>query len=386
MTESLRVTHVLRAFQTGGLETLVLEMSARMRRRGLDARAVALLPGDGLERRPRYGGVPCEVLDESEALHVTRAVRTLRRVFREARPHVVHVHNWFSHVRSAPAAWLARVPVIVSTKHGMDMPRLLRSRRMARRAYCLADALVAVSADVRDALMATYGFPSGKVRLILNGIDTDRFRPGPARSLASRQSILGLDGSPMLGTVCRISKEKGIPELLAAFGTVSAQLPQASLAIVGDGPERSACEEESRRLGVADRVRFLGNRDNMPDVYPLFDIYVQPSHTEGISLTMLEASSCALPIVATAVGGNREIVVDGETGRLVPPGNVQAVAGALLALWANPDASRAMGQAARQRVVQRFSLDRMVDEYVDLYREILARKVGTSADAVGRTT
>jgi glycosyltransferase involved in cell wall biosynthesis len=148
--------------------------------------------------------------------------------------------------------------------------------------------------------------------------------------------------------------------------------PQARLVIVGDGPDRASLEQEVSRLGLRDRIVFLGNRGEVEAIYPLLDIYVQPSYAEGISLTMLEACSCALPVVATAVGGNPEIVLEGRTGILVPPRDAQALASAILTQWEAPEVARAMGLSARRRIVECFSLDRMVHDYVELYREIQA--------------
>lgn len=376
MDRALTVIHVIRAFQTGGLETLVLDACARMQRSGeVRASLIALLPGDGLEKRAEYRGLSCAVLDEGRRRGWLSMVRTLRRLFRRECPDVVHVHNWFAHVRAVPAARLAGVPAVVSTKHGSTWPRLMRSRRLAARIYGLSDALVAVSPDVRDGLLATYDFAPQRVRLILNGVDTDRFRPMDGDREKRREQILGLAGSPLLGTVGRLVDYKGVGTLLEAFRTVLQRAPEAGLAIVGDGADRASFENHAASLGIAARVRFLGNRSDVCSIYPLLDFYVQPSYTEGISMTMLEACACALPVVATKVGGNSEIVVDGKTGRLVPSRDSGALAVGILEHLDNPRAARAMGRAARQRMVEIFSLDRMVRDYLALYNEVCDRKI-----------
>ncbi|MCK4374973.1 MAG: glycosyltransferase, partial [Candidatus Brocadiae bacterium] len=314
---ALQVIHVVRALQTGGLETLVLDVCARMRREGVDAGICALLPGDGLAERPEYAGVPCDVLRPRERRHRPAAVRALKLHFLAARPDVVHVHNFLAQSRAGLAARLARVPVLVGTKHGVAWPRVAGSRRLAGFVYRLADAMIAVSEDVRSGFLAHFRFPPDRMRVILNGIDTDRFRPpdAPAEDAVRRQ-VLGVTGAPLLGTVCRLIGYKGVPTLLEAFRVVHERLPGAVLVLAGDGPERRAYKRQAEGLGIAHSVHFLGNRSDVAAIYPLLDIYVQASHTEGISLTMLEAASCALPIVATNVGGNPEIVVDGKTGRL----------------------------------------------------------------------
>jgi glycosyltransferase involved in cell wall biosynthesis len=296
------------------------------------------------------------------------------RLFRRKRPDVVHLHNFLSHVRGGFAARLVGVPVVVTTKHGAEWPRAVGSKRLAAWCWRLSDVVVAVSADVRRGFQAEYGFPSGRMRLILNGIDTDRFRPFEGDREAERQRILGLSGSPLLGTVCRMVNAKGISTLLAAFATVLARAPRAALVLVGDGPDRTGFEQEANQMGLRDRVVFLRNRADVQAIYPLLDVYVQPSYTEGISLTMLEACSCGLPVVATAVGGNPEIVLDGETGNLVAPRDARALASAVLAQWEAPAAARLMGDSARRRIVDCFSLDRMIRDYIELYQEIHAAR------------
>lgn len=383
MSRQLTVVHVVRAFQTGGLETLALEACAHMQR--LDGVAVsvcALLPGDGLEQRPEYHGVPCTVLTARQRRDWATTVLALGALFRRERPDVVHIHNWFSHVRAAPAARLAGVPVVVHTKHGAEWPFLLGSRALAGRLYRMADVVVAVSADVRDGLLSTYRFPSERIRLVLNGIDTDRFCPLSVDLEHERRRVLGLNGAPLLGAVSRLSPEKGIVTLLGALRIVRDRLPGTRLVVAGDGPDRRRCEEEARTLGVADEVAFLGSRSDVDAIYPVLDIYVQPSYAEGMSLTILEACSCGLPVVATAVGGNPEIIEDGKTGRLVAPRDPEALAAAILEHWENVESARAMGCAARERIVGHFSLDRMVRGYVALYREIYERKLRSRRKAV----
>jgi len=371
MAGPLRIIHVIRALQTGGLETLVLETCARMGRLpGVSASVCALLPGDGLEARPQYGSVRCTVLGDRQRRNRLAMIGALTGLFRRERPHVVHLHNFLCQVRAGLGARLAKVPVIIATKHGSDWPRSLGSRRLAARFYRMADALVAVSPDVRDGLLATYGFPAEWVRLILNGVDTERFRPMEGDREKARQDILGFTGRPLVGTVGRLVLYKGVATLLDAFVTVLQRAPDARLVIVGDGGDRASFEGQAASLGIAARVSFLGNRSDVSAIYPLFDVYVQPSYTEGISLTMLEACACELPVVATSVGGNPDIVVDGQTGRLVPPRDPRALAAGILEQWDNVGAARAMACAARQRMLERFSLDRMVRDYVSLYNEV----------------
>jgi glycosyltransferase involved in cell wall biosynthesis len=369
--KTLNVVHVVRAIQTGGLETLVLEMCLQMQRlQGVDVHVCALQPGDELEHWERYLGIPKTLIAPSADNSRLASISALVRLFRRKRPDVVHLHNFLSHLNGGLAARLVGVPAVVTTKHGAGKPRVYGSRRVAGWCWRLSHVVVAVSADVQQGFQAFYDFPPGRTRLILNGIDTNRFRPVEGDREELRRRVVGLSGSPMLGTVCRLVSDKGIRTLLTAFATIVAQAPRATLVIVGNGEDRAGLEQETARLGLRDRVAFLGNRGDVDAIYPLLDIYVQPSYTEGISLTMLEACSCALPVVATAVGGNPEIVLEGQTGNLVPPRDAPALASAILAQWNAPEVARAMGQSARRRVAECFSIERTVRDYVELYHDI----------------
>lgn len=379
MAEPLKVMHVVRAFETGGLETLVLETCARMAARtGLEACAVGMLPGDGLDRRPRYAAVPSLGLNGSLRRGKLAMVRALNRLFRRERPDVVHVHNFLAQLYAGVAAKMAGVPALVGTKHGAGWPRLCGSRRLAGRVYRLCDRIIAVSGDVQRGFVGTYGLPTERVPVILNGIDTDKFRPHNGSAGVDR---LECGGAPMIGTVCRLVEYKGVRTLLNAFAMLRDRFPDARLVIVGDGVDRGAFEQCARKLGIGDSVQFLGAQQNVEDLYPIFDVFALASHTEGISLTVLEAGACALPIVATRVGGNPEIVRHGREGLLVPPRDAEGLADALERQWTNRAAAEAMGRAARERVVREFSLDRMTSDYVELYKEMLRAKRREAAAA-----
>ena len=376
----MRIIHVVRALRVGGLETLVLDLCTRMAEcttPDIEVKVCALLSGDGLESRPEYRGVTTITLPPHTHGSKLCTVLGLAGVIRRERPDVVHTHNLFAHVYGAAAARVARVPVVVSTKHGWRWYRLLHSRTVARYAWGLADMVVTVSRGMRQGFIDAHRYPPAKARYILNGVNTARFRPVQGDYEMERKRVLNITGSPLLGTVGRLVEDKGISTLLDAFATLRHDLPGASLVVVGDGPYRHALETRAHALGISDSVFFLGMRSDLASLYPVLDLFVLPSYTEGISMTILEAASCELPIVATDVGGTPEIVEDGRTGRLAPPRDPRALAEAIRDQWRNIESAHTMGRAARDFVIRRFSLDRMAREYIDLYQEILRTKRST---------
>jgi len=375
LSKHLSVVHIVPRLRTGGLETLVLEFCALVQERNLATMSIcSIWPDIGLGLRTPYRSVSKYWSGERGVRGVASRVLALAALLRRLHPDVVNTHNFEAQMHGAPAAALARVPVIVHTKHGQHLPRVLGSTWLAGRLYRLADTVVCVSQDVRQGFLAAYDFSPDRTRVILNGIDTGRFQPTVAAGEPARLHLLGCTGQPLIGTVCRMVGYKGVSTLLAAFRLVRERLPGATLVLVGDGPERCAFEAEARQLGLADAVRFLGNRDDVAAIYPLLDVFVLASYTEGTSLTLLEASACALPTVATAVGGNTEVVLDGVTGRLVPPRDASALAAAIVDIWSDGHRTRIMGAAARERVLRYYSLDHMAHEYIALYYELLEHK------------
>jgi len=370
----LKVVHVVQTLQTGGLELLVLEHCLQVGKRGdTQASIFSLRGGDGLELQRRYRTVDARNVSE-DGLGKARTVMALAGMLRRERPDIVHTHNFPAHLHGSIAAKLAGIPVVVATRHGQGGGGLWRSRGLASMVWRLADRVVTVSQDARTRFLRNYGFPSARTRIIWNGVDTERFRPLRGDLEQQRNDLLGCTGKPLLGTVARLVSYKGISTLLEAFQRVLDRAPEAALILAGDGPDRGAFEEHAARLGIAPRAHFLGNRKDMESVYPLLDVFVLPSYTEGIPLTVLEAASCAVPVVATRVGGNAEVIEDGTTGRLVPPHDAEALADAVLGVWEDRAASQAMGRAGREHVIREFSLERMTREYLALYDELCPRR------------
>ena len=193
------------------------------------------------------------------------------------------------------------------------------------------------------------------------GIDLGRF--------SSEQAVRAHDGAaPVIGTVARLAQQKGLDVLIDAFPAVVSEWPQASLVICGEGEERAALEARAARLGIADRVRFLGERSDVPSVLADLDVFVLPSRFEGLCLAVIEAQAAGVPVIATPVGGIQETVIPGETGTLVPVDDAAAVTRAILTTLADPQRARVLAAEARRRVNERFAVGRMVAETIALYR------------------
>jgi len=224
--------------------------------------------------------------------------------------------------------------------------------------------LCAVSADLKQH-MVREGFPASRVSVVYNGVD-----PGERPSSLQRRSaraVLGLpDDAFVIGTVGRLDPVKNLSVMMHAYAALKARYPHARAVIVGDGPERATLEAKALALDLADSVVFTGYRPDVRFLMAAFDVYVNTSVYEGVSLTILEAMAMALPVVATPVGGNPEVVVDHETGLLVP-GRARSIADAIARLVHDTRQRRRLGDAGRWRVKRHFSMARMVEQYAGVY-------------------
>ena len=358
---TVRVCHVSLMLQTGGLERLLVDFARFHDRSRFDVRFAVM--GES--------GQPAEDIREAGcAVHELRStakgrwqrIRHLADFLRSQQIDVVHTHNAYPHLYATIAARLARIPVVVHTRHGRRFGERWHERLQFGLSGRLADRVVAVSDDTAALCRNRGWLPESRVDRIWNGIDIDRF---PYRGPAS--DAVGI-------CVARLSKEKDVATLLRAASFVRQDIPTFRLVIVGDGPERTALEHLARELDITEVVEFTGERSDVPELLQTAAFFISSSTTEGISLTLLEAMAVGLPVVATEVGGNPEIVVPGRTGLLVPPSNESALASAIRDLCHRPDTWRAFGVAGRSRVEECFTIQGMVDEYEQLYLSLLSSR------------
>ncbi|MFO1094106.1 MAG: GT4 family glycosyltransferase PelF, partial [Planctomycetaceae bacterium] len=303
-------------------------------------------------------GWPVHALDLSR-IGKRAALKQLRQLLIEHDVRVVHTHNTYAHFYGALAAALTRTPILINTQHGRGCGAGWKARAQFVIANRAANAVVGVSADATQLCQQQDRLSSKKMRTIWNGIDTSRFEyagPRPA---------------PIAVAVGRLSPEKDFATLLRAVALVVTDVPDLQVRIIGDGRERRPLEELSRSLGLENRVQFLGERSDVHALLRDVGFYVSSSKTEGISLTLLEAMAVGLPVLATRVGGNVEVIEEGVTGRLVPSENPRALADGLIAMCRDQADWAAMGHIGRARIERDFDVTRMIRDYEHLYSEFL---------------
>ena len=293
----------------------------------------------------------------------------LSRIMKRLKPNIVHTRNWGT-VDGILAARLAGIRNTVHGEHGKDFNEV--NRRLWKRAAFrrIMDSsvtrYVTVSKDLKAWLISEGKISDQKILTIMNGVDTSRFFP--PRDRTSVKSKLGFAPNTFLvGAIGRLDKVKNYKLALNASIVLKKSGFQHSMVFIGDGPERAALERFACENHLCDSVQFLGAKDNIEEYLRAFDVFVLPSITEGMSNTLLEAMATGLPIVATRVGGNGEIVKEGVTGVLVPSGNHQKLSERIRDYMSSEDLRTRHGSAARLLALESFSLDTMVNKYDCLY-------------------
>lgn len=364
----LNITHVVENLNRGGLERMVIELVRQQLAHGDQCQVVCVYEPGALAPELAAMGVPVTGCGKQRGLDL-RALLRLRRVVREHRTEVLHTHNPMAHYQAVLATLGLPVRCIINSRHGMSSKR--RAPRLEwfyRRALARTDAVAAVCTAARDDAVALGIVPATMARVVPNGIDVEGFLPRNPLAHAQLCAALGMaHDARVVGTVGRLTPIKDQAGLIGAFARVRRELADAELVLVGDGPARAALEQCARASGVAAHVHFLGDRDDVRALLQGFDLFVLSSLSEAYSMALLEAGAAALPVVATDVGGNREIVQEGRTGRLVPAQDVAALAGAMLDLLRDPLASSTFGAAAREWVEKHGTLETMAARYAALY-------------------
>ncbi len=363
-----RIVFVITGLGIGGAEMQVLELAKRLHSRRWPISVVSMIAPKPLAERFKEAGLEVEFLGMRAGIPDPMGLLRLGLILRRHRPEIVHSHMVHANLLARAARMLVRVPVVVCTAHSMIEGACWREW-----AYRLTDRFATLTTTISQAAVERYvrvgAVPEKRLRLLPNGVDVQHFHPDQ-NSRTAKRAELRLESHFAWLAVGRLVPAKNYALLLRAFA--SARNPNARLIIAGDGLLRPQLEYLARQLDISTQVHFLGARNDVMELMNAADAYVMSSDWEGMPMVLLEASATGLPIVATHVGGNAEVVQHGLTGLLVPPQQEEALADAMRTMTTMPPAKRVlMGRSGRELTSVHYNVESVVDCWESLYWELL---------------
>jgi len=368
----MRVLHILPNFGPAGAEQMAVNLMRTLNREQFEASAISFFNPSGTDQEKilSQSGIPVWYLGKRPGFDPRMFVR-VARVLKRIRPHVVHTHRYVLRY-ALPPMLSGRVPAMVHTVHNLAEKEVDWSGRLIHRmAFWQGVIPVTIADDVDDSLRRFYkidGFP-----LIPNGIPVDDFRkPSIGRDRWRKEE--GYAPTDVLFVcVARFKPQKNLALLVKAFAQGPALEPRAHLLVVGHGELRRDLERQIDALGLWEKAHVLGVRSDVPELLNAADVFVLSSDWEGNPLSVMEAMAAGTPVVSTAVGGVPELIEEGESGLLVPPGDARALGGAMQYMLKNPEVRTSMGRASARRAVEHFDLRVMTEAYEELYRTTVAK-------------
>ena len=372
-----KVFFLLDSLNVGGTETQAVELAIRLDPARYDVTLGCLRARGPLLEKLTSSAVDLREFHPTGGFDSPGGVYQMLRLalfLRRGSFQIVHTHDLYANLLGISAAVLARVPVIISSQRDLAHLDLYRTRRRVwlRRLQNLSTIVLTNANAVRDAMTAENHIAAGKIRVIYNGVDLERFsaktrdRSWLAPNAAQEKWVV------LVGNMH--TDVKGHPCLIAAAETVAREFPGIRFVLAGDGEQRQNFEQQVVRLGLQNNFLFLGRRDDVPHILACCDIAVLPSKAEGLPNAVLEYLAAGLPTVASRVGGNAEIIQDGKTGLLVPPESPSALSEALLRLLRDPGFAGNLGNHGREYVISEFSFQRMIQNTDQLYTELLRQR------------
>lgn len=377
----LHIVHAVLNLECGGLEHVVSDLAETGLKAEHRVTVICLEQKGTLASRLETLGINVISLAKPAGLQIVRMRRALRRLLVKLQPDVVHCHQIGALFYIAPVSRAARVPVTVHTEHGKHFEGHVKMRWLGRYAAWHADRYFCVSQDIATEVVLQKIVSPHKVEVVPNGIDTSKFSRG-MDALEVRQELGIPIDAQVIGTVGRLAEIKRQNLLIRAFSLLLREIPDAHLLLVGDGPLRKELESLAAGLGVSDRIRFTGYRDDRERLYRAMDLFALTSRSEGMPLSVLEAWASEIPVVAACVGGIPELVDDGQNGVLIADAEPARWADELAKLLGDQAFCARLVIAGRKRVEDQHSLLSMLRHYEDHYREILESrpKAGIATD------
>ena len=363
-----RILHIIPTLVRGGAEKQLTLLASNLAPDRYDVHVCALTSAGSYQQVLNENGIPVHVIGKSWKVDF-QAYRRLRSQIKSLRPDIVHTWLFAANSYGRQAALSCGVPYVVAGERSIDPWKTSLhfwiDRHLARR----SQAIVVPSAGVRE-FYVQHGIPRNKFHVIANGISLNECQEGPSRAELLARINIPADAQ-LIGVVARLWSQKRLKDAIWAGELVSAVHPHAHLVLLGDGPDRWRLERYSRQVHLDGRIHFLGHREDASCFFPHFDCLWSTSAYEGLPNSIMEAMAAGIPVVASDISGNRDLVVSGETGYLFPLGDRAALARQTSQLLENESLRQQLGRAGRLRLQNCFSLGQMIQHYDELYQHLL---------------
>jgi len=369
----VRLLILIAGFDIGDVGRVILTTASPLQREGFDVMVAGLGGWGDLGEEIEARGARAVALGIRHAWD-PRGIGRLLSLLRRERIQILHAHDFSANLAARTLGRLADVPVVITSHDDTELGVGLFGRLLERATAPLGDAVVACSEAVRRYALETYGLGPGLLRTFRGAVTAGEGSLDPARRDAIRRELGAGREDLLVGTLGRLEEpKKGLSVFLAAAQLLARELPRVRFAIVGEGPARARLESRAAEEGVSHRTLFAGAKRDVSEVLRAFDLFAEPSLWEGFGLPCLEAMEAGVPIVATRVGGIPELVTDGVTGALVPPGDARAFAAACSAILRDRARALRLGRTGRERATTFFTVEKLVADTAALYRGCLAR-------------
>lgn len=369
----IRVLHVVQSMETGGLENGIVNLVNHSNSDDFIVDILCLREKGELAQR--INNPNSQVFFDGNNDH--GKLLAIKKVYRQCKRYqydIVHSHGYATMLASYIGGSLAGCPYIINGEHGTLYHDSKKEILLQRFLFNRMKLNLSVSQVLTDTICQLFSVSQQKFKTIINGVDTEKFQPEKVSQNIKGSLRKELQLSPeniIIGSVGRLVTVKNYPSLIRAMKLVKEEVPGAKLLLAGDGAERSKLENLISELKLSDQVYLLGRRDDVADLMKLYDVFVLPSFSEGLSNTLLESMSSGTPVVASNVGGNAEIVAEGSSGYLYPSDDVDSLAKILINLIQEKDNCLSLGRQARKHIEDNFSIATMVKNYEDTYQDIV---------------
>ncbi len=367
----VNLLYIIEGGLVGGAEKILVTVIKKIDKTRYRVKACLLKPSDVLEDELKTLGVPIFVLNMTGKWDIPSICRLMFFMRRE-KIDIVHSSLYASNTAGRIAAILARVPAIIAWEHGEIFTKNAGHCRVDRVLAKFTNCILTCSKVAKEEIIRKERIPSNKIRVIYNCVDLDRFNVSKDTSKATRRDLGVASDEILIGNAGALANEvKGQGYLIRAMPQIIKKFPKAKLLLAGEGPSKSDYIQATKRLNISDKVIFTGFRRDIPEVMSTLDLYVSSSIYETLPISIIEAMYLRKPVVTTDVGGVSEVVIDNETGRLIPAKDVDALADAITSLLSDQDQMRRMGEAGLKRVKEKFSPALIIKEIEKLYKGFL---------------